>query len=343
MATIIKEHKPQLKAPLGVCIWISDACNLACKYCYAWPFSGKMMEKKRLFEIIEELVNLQVFSIVLAGGEPFLHPDIFEIIEFCTYRNVQLGVLSNATLIDKELTNKLSKIVKDKKFILQVSLDSPDPKINDKTRDKGIDVVKNLINLTETDIGIQIATVVTKYNLKTAHKIIEKFYPKVKRYHFLNVQRTQKALLNPDILLSEDEVKMFWVNLKEYVKGFPKDLFVPSLKIMLKIFDCEDSNEVKMFNKRASFHCKACAVGLTYVNIDSDFNLLGCDIAKDFVNMGNLRNTSFETVWNSEQAFNVRNSDFPPCYKNRDPQGIALEDFLDSDFIANISRPNFLG
>ena len=329
-------YRAPLKAPLSVCIWISDVCNLACKYCYASPFSGKIIKPVRLYQILDELINLQVFGIVLAGGEPFMHPAIFEIIEYCVNRNVQLGVLSNGALLDKEAIHKLAGIVRNKRFILQISLDSIHPEINDKSRGAGSKIIENIKELSKTDIRMQMATVVTKYNFENAHRVIGEFYPAIKRYHFLNVQRTEQSLKNPDLLISSEEAKEFWLGLKEYAKKFPDDLFLPSLRIMLRAAQAEDSVEMNSFHHQATFDCKTCSVGLTHINIDAELNVLGCDIAKDFTNMGNVKKLSFSEVWNSKQAYEVRTPDFPPCYKNKTPEGEALQDYLKDEFIRDL-------
>ncbi len=321
-----------LKAPLSACIWISDACNLACKYCYAAPFSGKKIDAARLYEILDELISNQVFGIVLAGGEPFMHPDCIKIIEYCVKRNIQVGVLTNGTLLDKKSIKSLDRMVKGKRFILQVSLDSIDPEINDRVRGRGAKVLENIKELAKTDIRMQMATVVTKYNVSTAHMVIEKFFPEIYRYHFLNVQRTERSLKYPDLLITSEEAENFWLGLKEFSRKYPSNLFLPSLRIMLRAEKKEDSDEMSAFHQTATFDCKTCAVGLSHINIDANFNILGCDIAKDFTNMGNASEKSFTDVWNSRKAHEIRNSSFPPCYKNKTPEGEALEDYLKTDY-----------
>lgn len=324
----LESYKPPLKSPLTVSLWIAEECNLSCKYCYADPTSGKLMETERLHSLINELADLEIFDMTIAGGEPFLHPDIFGIIDQTLKRRIQLGVLTNGVSLDKKARSHLADIVTGKHFILQVSLDSPDPSVNDRTRGRGATVISNLRELSKMDIQIQISCVLNRYNIETAHLIIDEFYPAVKRFHFLNIQRTKRSLKNPELLISEEQAYEFWMRLKEYSKEFPFDLFLPSLRIMLRSYGEEDSSESHSFHKKATFTCKSCSVGITKVEIDSDFNVLGCDIAKDFSTMGNVRNASFTSVWNSYQAYQVRNSPFPPCYKIVGPDGEALQDYL---------------
>ncbi len=327
----IKSTKAPLKSPLSVCLWITDRCNLSCRYCYASPGSGVTMETERLYELIDELKGLEVFDIVFAGGEPFLHPDIFDLIKYTIDRNLHVGVLSNGVLLDENIAEKLEKIVSGRNFILQISLDSIDPETNDKTRGSGKKVIDNLKMLTNYDIQLQIACVLTSVNIDKAHHVIEEFYPRVKRYHFLNVQRTELALKNSELLLTEEQAYSFWMRLREYAKKFPSDLFLPSLRIMLRSYQEEENNE-KIFHQQASFDCSGCSAGITHVNIDAEFNVLGCDIAKDYTKMGNVRYKSFKEVWNSTEAQKVREFPYPACYRIRNSDGEALEDYLCNEY-----------
>lgn len=324
----LEKCKAPLKSPLTVSLWVTEACNLSCKYCYADASSGKFMDTERINSLIDELAALEIFDITIAGGEPFLHPHIFSIIDRIVKSGIQMGVLTNGVCLNKKARCHLSDIVSGKQFILQVSLDSPDPAINDKTRGKGTTVISNLRALSKLDIQIQISCVLNSYNINSAQFIIDEFYPDVKRFHFLNIQRTKRSLDNPELLISEEQAYEFWMKLKEYSKKFPSDLFLPSLRIMLRSYEEEDSSESRSFHKKATFDCRSCSVGTTKVEIDSDFNVLGCDIAKDFSKMGNVRGRSFLTVWNSYQAHQVRNSPFPPCYRIRGSDGKSLQDYL---------------
>lgn len=332
-------QKAPLKSPFSICIWITDVCNLSCKYCYASPFSGNIMDANRLYPLLDELNELEVFDIVFAGGEPFMHPHIFDIIEYALNSGMQVGVLSNGVALDEDVRSRLADIVTGtRKFILQISLDSADPVINDKTRGKGALTIDNLRALAQLNMQLQISCVLTKYNIESAHLIIDEFYPAIKRFHFLNIQRTEKALQMPDLLPQEVQIYKFWMRLKEHAKQFPSDLFLPSLRIMLRSYGVEESRESHSFIQQATFTCKSCSAGITHVNIDSNFNVLGCDIAKDFTRMGNVRDKSFESVWNSCQAHKVRNTHFPACYRIKNPVGKSQQDFLKPEYRLDAQR-----
>lgn len=322
-----------LKAPLTVSLWVTGGCNLACKYCYADASRNIHMEPARLFMLVDELKNLEVFDITIAGGEPFLHPQIFEVIQQILDSDMQMGVLSNGVLLNKEQAARLADIADGKKMILQISLDSPDPHINDLTRGMGETVLRNIKNLAKSGLQLQISCVLSSVNIDTAHLIIDELYPAVKRFHFLNIQRTERSLRHPELLINDSQAYDFWMRLNEHAKQFPPDLFLPSLRIMLRSYGAEESPESWDFHKNATFSCRSCSIGLTKIEVTPDFDVLGCDIAKDFSNMGNIAHKPFVEVWNSVTAHNVRNAPYPPCYKIRSSDGsLALEDNLRPEF-----------
>jgi MoaA/NifB/PqqE/SkfB family radical SAM enzyme len=322
---------PPLRAPLSVCLWIVDRCNLNCKYCYAAPFAGTIMDAARLEELVQELVDLEVFDLVFAGGEPFLHPSLFDIIERSVDCGRQVAVLTNGTALNAATRRRLARIAAGKRFLLQVSLDSADPTVNDATRGRGALIAEHVLEIARAGVAVQLACVVTRVNLDTAHEIIQAFYPTVKRFHFLNVQRTQRALEHPEILISEEEARRFWLRLRDYARGFPPDLFLPSLRVMLRAYGEEEERD-SVSNADATFRCRSCSVGITHINVDANFNVLGCDIAKDFTVMGNVEQRSFREVWTSREAAKIRSLRYPPCYQIRGPDGHALVDFLKPEY-----------
>ncbi len=326
------ECKAPLKSPLHASFWVADNCNLSCRYCYADPFSGRMMDTKRFIQIVDEMVELEVPDITVSGGEPFLHPDIFFMIEYMVKKKIRPAVLTNGTLLNAKAIEKLSAIdgIKNN-MMLQISIDSTDSSINDFTRGQGKTVLKNIKLLAENNFFLQISTVLSRKNIDTAHLIIDAIYPLVKRFHFLCIQRTHKALENPEILVSQKQLDQFWWRLKEHASKFPDDLFLPSLRIALRASNLEDSLKDREFHQTATLDCPSCTAGLTHVNIDVDFNVLGCDIAKDYTKMGNVREKSFKEVWHSSRAHDVRNSPFPLCYKIKNKKGESLQSRLKSE------------
>ena len=329
----INKFKAPLRAPFGVCLWVSDSCNLNCKYCYAKPFSGHLMDSDRLLELIDELIACKVFDITLAGGEPLLHPKIFEVINKATSGGIRVGLLTNGVSLDKTKIAYLERTTIKENLIIQVSLDSLDESINDYSRGKSKVVINNLERLRKSSLEVQLACVVHSKNRKTAHEIIDHFYPDIHRFHFLNVQRTESSLIHDDLLLTEEEASEFWLNLNEHKKKFPEDLFLPSLRIQMRAKGVAELDSNHSLHQEATLDCSSCVAALTHINIDANFNVLGCDIAKDYTFMGNVAKRTFLDVWNSKEADEIRKSKYPPCYKIKDFDNKSLEIHLKPEYI----------
>jgi MoaA/NifB/PqqE/SkfB family radical SAM enzyme len=291
------------------------------------------MDGSRLLQLIDEFKQLGVFDVTLAGGEPSLHPQILEIIHRCVNAKIRVGMLSNGIALDEKMVAELERITNRQNFILQISIDSTNPEVNDAGRGKTRDVLGTLERLRHSSLQVQLACVIHKRNLATAHLLIDSYYPDIKRYHFLNIQRTAQALKHPELLIEEGDALRFWLHLNEYAKRFPEDLFLPSLRIQMRALGRAEVDPEASLHRGATFECASCSAGWSHINITSTFDVLGCDIAKDFTKMGNVFERSFESVWNSPEAERVRQAPFPACYKIEGPKGDKLEDSLKPEYV----------
>ena len=219
-----------------------------------------------------------------AGGEPFLHPNIFDILQITVNKGIRVTLLSNGLLLNKETADMLTDLFSGKdNFLLQISLDSSNPNINDQTRGSGKLVLDHIKMLSSGGIALQVATVLTQYNIDSAHTIIDELYPDVKCFHFMNVQKSEKALIEPRLFVTSKQSKDFWLRLREHAKQFPPDLLLPSLRITLRSNKLEDES---LESITATFNPSSCKAGHSAAHIDYNFDVLGCDIAKEHTNMG---------------------------------------------------------
>ncbi len=324
-----------LHSPLSVCLWVNSLCNLDCQYCYAKPFTNRQMDYKRLSELIDEIISMRVFDLTLAGGEPLLYPQIVDILKKITSHEMTTAILTNCVrLPDKFLSLFDSPDIR-KKLMVQVSIDSIDSAQNDITRGKTTDVVRNLELLIEHGATVQLATVITTVNINQAHTIIDAFYPKVKRFVFHVIQKTSASLAHPELFPDPEALRTFWVDLQKYAEKFPNDLQIPSLSSRTKgVFELDQYAE---FNTKATFSPSACSAGHVKAEIDANFNVIGCDVAKAHTIIGNVRDTTLSQVWNSPEADALRETSFLPCRKNRIDEVVAVPISFDVGFTKSIN------
>lgn len=94
----------------GIVIEPTNYCNLRCKHCTPQNLKAeKGYMKMGLFKkMIDE--NPQLTSIILTrNGEPFLHPEIFEMISYAAKRKIYVIVFTNGMLLDDAMIEKIFK------------------------------------------------------------------------------------------------------------------------------------------------------------------------------------------------------------------------------------------
>ncbi|MDP2925059.1 MAG: radical SAM protein [Nanoarchaeota archaeon] len=93
-------------------IEITTSCNLKCPGCYrGCHLSTNKSEHKPLEEIKNEVLLLKKIrnchSLIISGGEPLTHPEILKIVEFVKQQQLNPVIITNGTLINKEILKNL--------------------------------------------------------------------------------------------------------------------------------------------------------------------------------------------------------------------------------------------
>jgi MoaA/NifB/PqqE/SkfB family radical SAM enzyme len=94
----------KLLPPIGAVIDLTDRCNLGCIWCNSQGFrSQNILKTEHVKKIVNELADWGVKSVCYAGGgEPSLHPDFAEIIEYSAEKGLQVGISTNGTQLTQE-------------------------------------------------------------------------------------------------------------------------------------------------------------------------------------------------------------------------------------------------
>jgi pyruvate-formate lyase-activating enzyme len=126
--------------PLGRHLWLytNFDCNLRCDYCCVRssptaPRRGLGLERIR--RIAREAPPLGVEQLFLTGGEPFLLPDIADILRACATA-ASTTVLTNGMLFKGARLDAL-RLLPRERVTLQISLDSPTAALHDRHRGAG--------------------------------------------------------------------------------------------------------------------------------------------------------------------------------------------------------------
>jgi heme d1 biosynthesis radical SAM protein NirJ len=103
---------PKRNPPGPVVIWnLIRRCNLTCKHCYSISADKDFpneLSTETIFETMHDLREFGVPVLILSGGEPLLHPDIFKISAYAKKLGFYVGLSTNGTLIDESNIHKIA-------------------------------------------------------------------------------------------------------------------------------------------------------------------------------------------------------------------------------------------
>ena len=139
---------------------ITDRCNLRCRHCYIGDSLHQDLSFEKILKILKEFEEIQGLRLLLSGGEPLLHPHFWEINEVLRDHAFRSVLLSNGTLITKEIAKRL------RVHEVQVSLDGM-KEGHESIRGKGTfeKTLHSIDHLQKADIRVSIATMIHRKNL----------------------------------------------------------------------------------------------------------------------------------------------------------------------------------
>lgn len=162
--------------PESVDLALTGRCNLSCEYCcYADSMTSKRdISAERWSEILKELGNIGVRRVSLSGGEVFVRPDLFTIIDSVIENRMRYSLLSNGTLITKD-TIAAFQVGKRRLRLnsVQISIDGSCAEIHDLSRPpKSFDrAIRGLRLLAEAKFPVTVRVTLNHHNINDLPEI----------------------------------------------------------------------------------------------------------------------------------------------------------------------------
>ena len=149
---------------------LTGKCNLHCDYCF---YANEMhnrpdLPKEAWLAFFMELGGLGVRNLTLSGGEVFVRPDLFELIDALIENRMRYSVLTNGTLISEKTIAQLeAKKRRIRMNSIQVSIDGSCAEVHDKSRGAGsfARAIKALRLLKEAGFPATSRVTVNRYNV----------------------------------------------------------------------------------------------------------------------------------------------------------------------------------
>jgi MoaA/NifB/PqqE/SkfB family radical SAM enzyme len=332
--------------PQTISFTITNACNLRCKMCGQWSDEGYMhknspAQKKLLTltdwkRLTDEIASHNISSVIIRGGEPFLFPGIIELLRYINSKGIFISIDTNGTLVKKFA----SEIVRIGKMHLTFSVDGTE-EIHDKVRGlKGcFKIIKESIeSLIEAEKNSQnkisrgICFTISPYSIKALGKM-----PDVARslsvntlvivpYYYVplevgdNYEKELKSKFNSTAFSwqgfhhegSGINFKDFIEELHKYKDSLDGIYDYPYLKLS------EEEYHEWFSNTSTLIGSPLCSNTEKLIDIQPDGSANFCVDFPDF-SFGNVRDSTIETLWNSERAEQFRDYRrkklLPVCYR----------------------------
>jgi len=132
------------KHPVLVHIVPMRRCNLSCAYCNEYDKTSEPVPIATMLKRIDKLAEFRTSVITISGGEPMMHPEIYDIIARIRHHGMIAGLISNGYYFQTEKIKKLNEAGLD---YLQISIDNVNP---DEVSKKSLKVLDGkLKNLSE--------------------------------------------------------------------------------------------------------------------------------------------------------------------------------------------------
>jgi AdoMet-dependent heme synthase len=314
----------KLSAPLTTDINITGRCNYNCSFCSASPTHSPPNDENELSievldSIFEQLSNLGVFVVRLAGGEPLIHSKIDQVLKLINKYPFEKMMLTNGVFLSASMAKKLATNGIES---LGISIDGHTPELYTKHRGgkKSFQkVISNLVNLRKEGISYSAMTVVSAYNVNNLIDIV-KF---VQRHGFSSIKfiilaKVGKATENEHYMPSFSDWETGFLKLNNWLKKnkkttipvsvlppheetTPYEMYLP-LKKEGQLDDLQEVWDLPPVRKSNEVGCEA---GKTQMTIFENGDIYGCDLMKGnkHLKAGNVHNTSLKEIWNDSTVF----------------------------------------
>ena len=299
----IAKDRPRLVA------WeVTRSCNLNCVHCRAaskrGPYPGEL-DARESFEILEQIAATAQPIVILTGGEPLLREDIFDLAAHGTRLGLRMVMATNGTLVTPQVAEQIeSSGIKR----VSISLDGAGAAEHDRFRQvpgafdasmKGIECLK------EAGVEFQINTTVTKQNRNQVQDILDLALKigAVAHHLFLLVPTGRaKDMADQEIDAREYERLLHWFY--EVGREVPialKATCAPHYYRILRQEAHKRGEKVDYETYGLDAMTRGCLGGTAFCFISHQGIIQPCGYLE--LNCGDLKQASFEDIWNSSATF----------------------------------------
>ena len=288
---------PPVAGPYMAELDVTYRCNCRCKMCQRWQDSRKeglsLAEYHRLAEVFRDL---GVYQVSLAGGEPLLREDIFDIISGFAAQGMSVNLCTNGTLLEKYV----DPLRRSGASCVTVSVDGATADSHESIRGTRGDYAKIergirrlVAHPFQSRPMVRVRMTVSNVNVQEMHGYYDKWVPMVDHVLIQPVHHCGDAFYTGK---DREIFQLDMTRLMHQLEGHPlaREMYVRPL--------------LKSFKESGCFPQGRCYAGILMVRIDPWGKVYPC--LEQHVCVGSIKEADFMTIWNSNTFNDARRQIF---------------------------------
>jgi radical SAM protein with 4Fe4S-binding SPASM domain len=278
-----------LRSPLIVWFEVTRRCNLTCTHCYI--NAGHPRENELTLDeikgVLDDLKSIGTFSVVLAGGEPYLRPDFPEILEYAAKLDFIIAVVTNGSYLTPEI---LARVPRDN---CRITLSVDGMEAHNLIRG-GLSTFtlmqQKLALMKEMDIPCSISTVISKANIHELEKLLQWCMERDIIFRTVTFNPLGRGLDNLNIHALSKEDASTSANLFMLQKKFEGDKDQTTGMCVSKFFNYA-------LNLMYMTRREHCSRSIAYVASDGEIYPCVTSGSTETFGAGNIRQQKFSYLW----------------------------------------------
>ena len=272
---------------------LTDSCNERCIHCYLPQNRRHYLDNEIACKVLKEFREAQGMTVYISGGECMLHRDFAGILRFAKSQDLNIVVMSNATLCDNETIKLLKEVAPQ---FVNVSLYAINEQVHDSITQvsgscrKTKDAIDKMLS---AGVHVRIVTPFMHANKRCVAELQE--FAAKRNVHFIAdcdiIGEIGQTCANQRCALSLSEF--------ESLVQANRDVFFKA------------KAEANVCNSTA----KVCDIGEGRLNLDAEGQYYPCDGFHGAI-IGDAHSDTLMTVWNGDALKKLRalkNGDFGMC------------------------------
>ena len=305
---------PNKKYPLNtIYFYLTEGCNLCCRHCWIAPKyeAGDNSHPSldlRLFEsILDQAKLLGLSNVKLTGGEPLIHPEIYDILNLIRNRNLRLTIETNGILCTPKFAEE---VVKSKNAFVAISLDAAEAKIHDwiRGKDGSFEKAKDGIrNLARTGLKPQIIMTIMRRNrgqIEPLIRLAEDLGAGSVKFNIVQPIARGEKMHEAEETLNIEEL----ISIGEWIE---KDLSAKTGLVLFYSHPLAFRPLGKIFGEKTEGRSVCSIFSILGVLANGNYALCGIGETVPELVFGDARKDRMEDVWNNAPVLKSLRNNFP--------------------------------